>query len=88
MGVSRSAPPCGSYLLAPLIGNKEGSKGFMVLRVKFTPTRFPINNLYTSMDNTPLHSKYVPPVGRLAVFATSLKCTKDVSKGNPRSSQP
>ncbi len=28
----------------------------MVLRVKHTPTRFPNNSLYTSMDNTSLHS--------------------------------
>ncbi len=28
----------------------------MVLRVKHTPTRLPTNNLYTPMDNTPLHS--------------------------------
>ncbi len=28
----------------------------MVLRVKPTLTRFPTNNLYTPMDNTPLHS--------------------------------
>ncbi len=28
----------------------------MVLRVKPTPIRFPTNNLYTPMDNTPLHS--------------------------------
>ncbi len=27
----------------------------MGLRVKPTPTRFPTNNLYTPMDNTPLH---------------------------------
>ncbi len=28
----------------------------MVLRVKPTPTRFPINSLYTPIDNTLLHS--------------------------------
>ncbi len=28
----------------------------MVLRVKPTPTRFPINRLYTPMDNTSLYS--------------------------------
>ncbi len=27
----------------------------MVLRVKPTPTRFPINSLYIPIDNTPLH---------------------------------
>ncbi len=47
---------CGHYLLAPLTGNKEGSKGLMVLRFKPTPGRFPTNSLYTPMDNTPLHS--------------------------------
>ncbi len=40
----------------------------MVLRVKFTPTRFPTNSLFTPMDNTPLHSKYVPPVGLLLLL--------------------
>ncbi len=48
--------PCGRYLLATLTGIKDGSKGLMVLRVKPTPTRFPIKSLYTPMDNTPLHS--------------------------------
>ncbi len=28
----------------------------MVPRVKPTPTGFPTNNLYTQMENTPLHS--------------------------------
>ncbi len=37
--------PCGRKLPAPLTGNKEGSKGLMVLRVKPTP-----------MHNTPVHS--------------------------------
>ncbi len=46
--------PCGSYLLAPLTGNKKGSKGLTLLQVKPTPTRFPTNNLYTPMDNTPI----------------------------------
>ncbi len=32
-------------VLASLTGNKEGGKGLMVLRVKPTPTRFPINSL-------------------------------------------
>ncbi len=50
------SPPCGRYLLAPLNGNKEGSKCLLVLRVKPTPTGFPTNSLYTPMDNTPLHS--------------------------------
>ncbi len=35
----RSSLSCGRYLLASLTGNKEGSKGIMVLRVKPTPTR-------------------------------------------------
>ncbi len=57
--------PCGSYFLASLTGNKERSKGHMVLRVKPTPTRFPTNSLYTPMGNTPLHSvpQCVPLVG-------------------------
>ncbi len=48
----RGSLPCGRYLL----GNKEGSKGLMVLLVKPTPTRFLTDSLYTPMDNTPLHS--------------------------------
>ncbi len=47
---------CGRFLLAPLTGNKEGSKGIIVLRVRPTSTRFPTNSLYTPMDNTLLHS--------------------------------
>ncbi len=46
----------GRYLYGSLTGKKEGSKGFMVLRVKPTPTGFPTNSLSTPMDNTPLHS--------------------------------
>ncbi len=57
MDAARSVPqPCGRYFLGSLTGNKEGSKGLMVLRVKPTPTRFPANNIYTPMDNTPMHS--------------------------------
>ncbi len=56
MDVARSAPQGARYLLAPLNGNKEGSKGLMLLRVKPAPTRFPTNSLYTPMDNTPLNS--------------------------------
>ncbi len=52
----RCSLPCGRYLLAPLTGDKEGSRSLMVLRVKPTPTRFPTNSLYTPMDNTTLHS--------------------------------
>ncbi len=52
----RGSLPCGRYLLAPLNGNKEGSKCLMVLRVKHTPTRLPTNSLYTPMNSTPLHS--------------------------------
>ncbi len=48
--------PCRRYLLAPLTGNKEGSKGLMVLRVKPTPTRCPTNSLDAQMDNTRVHS--------------------------------
>ncbi len=48
--------PCGRYLLAPLNGNKEGSKGLMVFRVKPLRTLFVTNSLYTPMDNTSLHS--------------------------------
>ncbi len=47
MRAKGSSLPCGRYLLAPLTGNKEGSKGLMVLRVRPTPTRFPVNNLCT-----------------------------------------
>ncbi len=46
----------GLYLLAPLTGNKEGSKELMVLRVKPTLTRLPTNSLYAPMNSTPLHS--------------------------------
>ncbi len=46
---------CGRYLFAPLTGNKEGCNGLMVLRVRPKPTRFPINSLYTPLDNTLLH---------------------------------
>ncbi len=35
----------------------------MVLRVKPTPTRFPTNSLYNTMDNTPLH--FIPSVCHL-----------------------
>ncbi len=48
--------PCERYAHAPLIGKNEGSIGLMVLRVKPTPTRFPINRLYTAMDNSSLFS--------------------------------
>ncbi len=61
MDVAQSAPQGDHYShatlsLASLTGNKEGSKGLMVLRVKPTPTRFPTNVLYTPVDNTSLHS--------------------------------
>ncbi len=39
-----------------LTGNKEGSNGLIVLRVKPTPTRRQTNNLLTPMDNTYLRS--------------------------------
>ncbi len=35
--------PCGRYLLAPLTGNKDGSKAVTAPRVRPTPNRFPIN---------------------------------------------
>ncbi len=41
---------------------KERSIGFMVLRVKPSPTLFPTNSLYTTMDNKSLHS--IPSVCR------------------------
>ncbi len=58
--------PCGRHLRAPLTGNEEGSMGLMVLRVRPTPTRFPINIYYTPLDNTPMHSK--PDVGWCYTF--------------------
>ncbi len=39
-----------------LTGNKEGSIGLIVLRVKPTPTRLQTNSLFTPMDSTPLRS--------------------------------
>ncbi len=41
MDVAQSAPQGVPLLLASLTGNKEGSKGLMVLRVEPTPTRLP-----------------------------------------------
>ncbi len=58
----RGWKPCGRYLLAPLTRNKEGSKGLIVLRVKPTPSRFPINSLYIPLGNTLLQS--IPNVWR------------------------
>ncbi len=55
IAVAWSAPHCGRFLLAPLSGNKEGSKRLIDLRVKATPTWFPTNSLYIPMDNTPMH---------------------------------
>ncbi len=47
----------GRYLrLLLLLGVKEEAYGLMVLRVRPTPTRFPINILYTPVNDTPLHS--------------------------------
>ncbi len=48
--------PCTGCLLAPLAGNKEGSKAAMVRRVRTTLYRFPANILLSSVDNTPLRS--------------------------------
>ncbi len=51
--------------------NLVGNVGFMVLRVKPTPNRFPANILYIVLDSTPLHStKRVAPVERWLVFVT------------------
>ncbi len=61
MDVARCAPQ-GAHCHADVIylplltGIKEGSKCFMVLRVKPTLTRFPTNNLYSSKVNTLMHS--------------------------------
>ncbi len=38
------------YLLAPLTGNKDGSKELMVFRVRSITTRFPIRIFYTPLD--------------------------------------
>ncbi len=54
-------------------GNKEGSKGLMVPRVKPIPTRFPANSLYTPMDNTPLHSISTLPLLWLSEVIEALK---------------
>ncbi len=43
---------CGRFLLAPLSGNKEGSKSRMVLRVRPTLTQLPTSIIYTPMDST------------------------------------
>ncbi len=58
----RGSLPCERYPLVPLTGNKEGSRGLMVLRVKLTPIQFPTNSPYTLMDDTPL--QYIPSEGR------------------------
>ncbi len=39
-------------VLAPFTGNKEKSKGIVVLLVRPTLTRFPANILHTPMDKT------------------------------------
>ncbi len=63
MDVVRSAPlPGGRYLLAHLTGNKEESKGLMVLGFKLTLTRFPNNSHFTLIAYTlALYIKCVPP---------------------------
>ncbi len=74
MDVAQSTPQgsltCGRYLLAPLTGNKEGGDFLMVLRVRFTPTGFPTNSLYISMDNTVLQStsSMCHPWGMMLLF--------------------
>ncbi len=77
MDVARSAPQGAHYhadIIYLLLGNKEGSKCLMVLRVKPTPTRFPINSLYTPID-TRLHfiSSVCPPVGPLLLSFAIIK---------------
>ncbi len=74
MGVAQSAPQGGSlprrhYLLTPLTENKEASKESVILWVRPTPTRFPINILYT------------PPLEQvlLCKFASGLVNTGDAS---------
>ncbi len=62
-------------LLAPLNGNKEGSKCLMVLRVKPKPTRSPTNSLYTPMDNTNLHSISSVKWGLLTARERSVGCS-------------
>ncbi len=54
--VAGGSLPCEHYLLAPLTGNKEGSKGLMVLRGKPAPNRFPTSLLCILMENTLLLS--------------------------------
>ncbi len=73
--------PCGRYLLAPLTGNKEGSKGLMVLRVKPTPTRFPTNSLY-GLHTLAFHPYQVfsPPWGDAAVAEVSLSAFSKASR--------
>ncbi len=39
MDVAQSLP-CGRYLLAPLIGNKEGYSGLVLHQLSFRPTLF------------------------------------------------
>ncbi len=58
------------YFLAPLNGNKEGSKDFMALRVKSTPTR----SLYPDGQNTlAFYIKCVPPVGPAFIWRMALE---------------
>ncbi len=67
---------CGRYLLAPLTGNKEGSKSLMVLGVKSTPSRFPTNSLHTPMDNTTVLLHQVCATHGEGVCSCSTKPTK------------
>ncbi len=62
--------PCGRYLLAPLTGNKQGSKGLMILRVKPTPTRvLDQQSLYPDGQHILVfYIKCAPPVGLAAVI--------------------
>ncbi len=47
---------CLCYLLAPIVGNKEGGMGLMALRVRPKPTRIPANILDVPVNSTILHS--------------------------------
>ncbi len=55
-GVPEDSLPSGYHLLALFSGNKEGSQALMILRVRPTPSRFPIIILFTPVDDTPLHA--------------------------------
>ncbi len=61
LDVARSVPqgdslPCGRYRLAPFTGNKGGSNGLVVPRVRPTLTRFLTYILYVPVDSIVFHS--------------------------------